>query len=85
MLGGRLSLSLVAVPVLVVLGVVQWWVGLAPVLMVVAGYVALVGALSHRLPLRVALSAAFLLQNAAYLVLALVLPLPDERRPSGPE
>ena len=44
--GGSL-LSLAAVPVLAVLGVVQWWVGLAPVLMVVAGYVALVGALSH--------------------------------------
>ena len=43
--------------------------------MVVAGYVALAGALSHPLPMRVALSAAFLLQNAAYLVLVLVLPL----------
>ena len=75
MFGGRVSLSLVAVPVLAVLGCVQWWVGSAPVAMVVAGYVALVGALSHPLPLRLALSAAFLLQNATYLVLMLVLPL----------
>jgi len=65
----------VAVPLLAAGGVLQWWLGSAPLLALVAAYVAVLLLVTRALPLRVAVSGALLGQLAVYLVLLLVVPL----------
>ena len=64
-----------AVPLLAAGGVLQWWLGSAPLLALVAAYVAVLLLVARTLPLRVAVSGALLGQLAVYLVLLLVVPL----------
>lgn len=61
--------------VLVVAGVAQWWAGSPPLALLAASYVAVLGLLTRALPVRVAVSAALLVQQAALLVLLMVVPL----------
>jgi len=56
-------------------GVLSWWTGHAPVALLAASYVALLGLLARALPVRVAVSAAFVAQQALLLALELVVPL----------
>lgn len=64
-----------ATVVLALVGVAQWWAGSPPLALLAASYVAVLGLLTHALPVRVALSAALLVQQAVLLVLLLVVPL----------
>ena len=64
-----------ATVVLASAGVAQWWFGSTPLALLAASYVALLGLLSRALPVRVALSAALLVQQAVLLALVLVVPL----------
>jgi len=64
----------VAVPLLAVGAALQWWLGLAPVLALVASYVAVLLALSRTLPARVAPAAAVLGVFGSYLLLLVLLP-----------
>jgi hypothetical protein len=56
-------------------GTAQWWVGSPPVALLAASYVALVALLSRDLPVRVAVSAAFVVQQAVLLALELLVPV----------
>lgn len=55
-------------------GVGSWWTGHAPVALLAASYVALLGLLSRALPVRIAASAAFVAQQAVLLALELLVP-----------
>jgi hypothetical protein len=56
-------------------GVLQWWLGTAPLLALAAAYVAMLVLVARALPLRIAISAALVCQLAVYLVFVLVVPL----------
>ena len=64
-----------AVVVLTAAGVLQWWLGSPPLALLAASYVAVLGLLTGPLPVRVAVSAALLVQQAVLLVLVLAVPL----------
>ena len=64
-----------AVVVLTAAGVLQWWLGRPPLALLAASYVAVLGLLTGPLPVRVAVSAAHLVQQAVLLALVLVVPL----------
>ena len=64
-----------AVIVLTAAGVLQWWLGSPPLALLAASYVAVLGLLTGPLPVRVAVSAALLVQQAVLLVLVLAVPL----------
>ncbi|WP_372735094.1 hypothetical protein [Nocardioides sp.] len=56
-------------------GVGQWWLGMAPLALLVASYLAVLVLLTRVLPVRIAISAALLVQHAILLALVLVVPL----------
>ena len=64
-----------AVVVLTAAGTLQWWLGSPPLALLAASYVAVLGLLTGPLPVRVAVSAALLIQQAVLLVLVLAVPL----------
>ena len=64
-----------ATVVLAAAGVAQWWFGSPPLALLAASYVAVLGLLSRALPVRVALSAALLVQQAVLLAMMLLVPL----------
>lgn len=64
-----------AAVVLTGVGLAQWWLGAPALGLLAASYVGLLGLLSRALPVRIAVSAALLVQQAMLLVLVLVVPL----------
>ena len=76
MTGGQWRrLGHVLVLVLGVAGVAQWWAGLAPLSLLAASYLAILGLLARALPLRIAAPGALLVQHTVLLVLVLVVPV----------
>jgi hypothetical protein len=64
-----------ATVVLTGVGVAQWWLGDPALALLAASYVGVLGLLTRALPVRVAVSAALLVQQAVLLLLVLVVPL----------
>jgi hypothetical protein len=64
-----------AVVAFAAVGVLQWWLGSAPLATLAASYVAVLGLLTRALPLRVAVPAALVVQQAVLLALVLLVPV----------